>query len=278
MILKTLKATNFRVFNGMHEIDLEPRIKYGRRRPIILFGGLNGSGKTTTLSAVRLALHGKGSLGRNASKRAYEDYLRECVHLPPKGQERPSSCSIELTFDHPNNGLISLYDVRRKWEVVKDKVHESLEISENGKSVSELSYEQCQAFLNELVPIGVADLFFFDGEKIADLAEEEGSTVLQEAINRLMGIDIVHRLRGDLSTYLKEQGLSKQPHDRQKVVSGLEAEHKAKMEECEALKNERTLLDAELHTLCAEIRITERNLDEKGGAWASSRKDRKSVV
>lgn len=55
MILKRLILENHRLFAGHHEFDLEPRIKYGAIRPIILYGGKNAAGKTTFLSAIQLA-------------------------------------------------------------------------------------------------------------------------------------------------------------------------------------------------------------------------------
>ena len=56
MIIKKLVLHNFRVFRGHHEIELTPQ-KRGNEiidRPIVLFGGLNGAGKTSILSAIRL--------------------------------------------------------------------------------------------------------------------------------------------------------------------------------------------------------------------------------
>ena len=51
MIIKSLIVNNFRVFRGVHEIDLAPRSQSDSKTasPIILFGGLNGAGKSTLL-------------------------------------------------------------------------------------------------------------------------------------------------------------------------------------------------------------------------------------
>ena len=45
MFLETLKVCDFRVFEGEHVLELNPQIKWERKRPIVLFGGLNGAGK-----------------------------------------------------------------------------------------------------------------------------------------------------------------------------------------------------------------------------------------
>ncbi len=278
MIIKTVTMTDFRVFQGRHKIDLEPRTIEGRKRPIILFGGLNGAGKTTILSAIRLVLYGPRSLGSKTSRRAYHEYLSESIHVPATIKNRPTSSELELEFEHGDKGIASTFNVIRKWCIDDGKVEEKLEIFKDGNFLAELSYEQCQAFLNELVPVGVADLFFFDGEKIADLAEEEGSAALREAINRLMGVDIIHRLRGDLATYLKDQGLKQLPKDQQKEVKELEKEYQSKLRIYETLRDEKALLEDELHQLVAEIGTTERLLEERGGAWATSRNSEKDKM
>lgn len=77
MILEKLTVKNFRVFGGEHTFDLTPRVIHNKKCPIILFGGLNGAGKTTILNGIRLALYGKQSLGIAVNKKDYADYLEK---------------------------------------------------------------------------------------------------------------------------------------------------------------------------------------------------------
>ena len=64
-----------------------------------------------------------------------------------------------------------------------------------------MTQDECQGFLNELVPVGVSELFFFDGEKIAELAEDDTGGALGDAIRRFLGLDLIERLRNDLRVY-----------------------------------------------------------------------------
>src|SRR5262249_46811246 len=55
MILEQLTVRNFCLYRGEQAFDLSPVVAGGRHRPIVLFGGINGGGKTTLLDAIQLA-------------------------------------------------------------------------------------------------------------------------------------------------------------------------------------------------------------------------------
>ncbi|MBJ6877982.1 DNA sulfur modification protein DndD, partial [Vibrio cholerae] len=95
------------------------------------------------------------------------------------------------------------YKVLRGWQRGKK---DYLQLEKDGVPLSELNYDQCQGFLNGLIPTGIADLFFFDGEKIAELAEDESGLVLKTAVRRLLGLDVIAKLKSDLNIFLKKQG------------------------------------------------------------------------
>ncbi|BBQ54900.1 hypothetical protein WP2S18C03_39810 [Aeromonas veronii] len=204
MIIKKLVLHNFRVFRGHHEIELTPQ-KRGNEiidRPIVLFGGLNGAGKTSILSAIRLALYGRLAFDNLIHNQDYIDQLTVLIHNGVSVSQQPKDASIELVFTYNQGGTESEFTVIRSWNRNKK---DRLKLLQNGVELDELNYEQCQGFLNELIPHGIADLFFFDGEKIASLAEDESGKILQTAVRRLLGLDLIAKLRTDLGIYLKQQ-------------------------------------------------------------------------
>lgn len=271
MIIKKLILENFRVFRGVHEIELAPRPHLGNdshQKPIILFGGLNGAGKTSILTAVRLALYGKNSLGYTISNEDYKNYLQSLIHHEPSGEQSKHGASVTLVFDFNHNGETHEYTIKRSWA---ESQADTLNVFHGDLLKEELSQDQGQGFLNELIPIGVADLFFFDGEKIAELAEDSSGKILRTAVQRLLGLDLIARLQSDLSILLKRSNVKAMPEIAKKQLQELEEKQKKQEYEAEILENEISSLHTTIVSIKKELSQAEQSLSENGGEWAKSR-------
>ena len=53
-------------------------------------------------------------------------------------------------------------------------------------------------FIENILPSGLSNFFFFDGEKIAELAVEKTSTHMKDSIKTLLGISVLDLLKSDL--------------------------------------------------------------------------------
>lgn len=274
MIIDSLSVLDFRVFSGAHDFDLVPKIKRGKNAPIVLFGGLNGGGKTTILSALKLALYGKGVLGSGATVAEYHQYLRECIHRAHNSIAKPTRASVELTFRYAQYGVISSYQLTRDWFVDHTgKVKEGLIISRDGHPLTELSYDQAQAFLNELIPIGVSELFFFDGEKIASLAEETSGDALRESINKLLGLDLIDRLHSDLSVIIRGRSVKKASEDRKQKIAEAERTYNDLNEQLAEVREKLLLMRVNTAEANKNLGSIEANINARGGAWSASRQE-----
>lgn len=201
MILRSLEIENFGLYAGRQVLDLVPRRAPGQPTPVVLFGGRNGAGKTTLLEAVRLALYGRLALGHRIGQSEYEQHLRSRMHNKVGGQSA-ASASVGLEFDYAENGVIHNYRVLRRWSARGDRATETLTLEKDGKPVDSVPRDEWHLFLQELIPPGVSQLFFFDGEKIADIARDDVDEGLAEAVRGLLGIELVGRLRTDLGLFM----------------------------------------------------------------------------
>ncbi|MFA0611342.1 DNA sulfur modification protein DndD [Vibrio sp. 10N.222.49.B4] len=283
MLITKLTLNNFRVFRGVHEIDLRPapaRLSKsgpieGTERPIILFGGLNGAGKTSILTAVRLALFGRQSFSQLLSNGDYVDALSELIHKGVGHGGVQDNASIELEFKYSQNGEENTYKVIRGWKRGKK---DNLCLEKDGIQIPELNYEQCQGFLNELIPTGIADLFFFDGEKIAELAEDESGSVLKTAVRRLLGLDVIAKLKSDLNIFLKKQGAGALSQSLKEEMNSLDEQRIIHERKAEKLRGEADIVDAQIELVSRDILSLENKLSQNGGAWAKTREDEQQKV
>jgi DNA sulfur modification protein DndD len=263
MIIKKLILNNFRVFQGRHEIALMTNSH--ENKPIILFGGLNGSGKTSILLAVRLALYGKMAFKPLARQQEYVEWLSSMIYSNPTHTDNPMQASIELVFTYNQAGVESEFNIIRNWQ---SGSQDTLLLSRNGQPLTELSYEQSQGFLNGLIPSGVADLFFFDGEKIADLAEDETGLILPIAIRRLLGLDLIDKLHHDLIVFLKRHNVDNMDKQYQQQLTILEQEKHSDLTMAQQWCDEAALIKKDIDQLTIKINKQEHLLSTQGGAFA----------
>jgi len=198
MILGQLALENFSVYGGRQNINLAP---CNAERPIVLIGGLNGAGKTSLLIAVKLALFGKRLMQLMGERISYSTFLRHLVH-------RRTSCrsAVELEFFSFSLGHKDVYRIRRAWGVSKDaKAVEEVTVWKNNQKDDALA-SIWDDFIDALLPASISHLFFFDGEKVAEMANEVGtSALLRTGIQALLGVDLLGRLQNDLADLIAKK-------------------------------------------------------------------------
>ena len=197
MIFEQLIIHNFGIYKGRHTIALAPK---SEKKPIILFGGLNGGGKTTFLDALQLTLYGKFARCSNRGNLGYDDYLRETINRHSPAEE---GASLELTFSSYVDGELQTYQVKRFWRSAGKTIKETMEVIHNGQ-LDQVMTDQWYEYVDEFIPLSISSLFFFDGEKIEALADPEGSAdLIRTGITSLLGLDIVDKLGTDLNALLR---------------------------------------------------------------------------
>ena len=272
MRIHTLRLNNFGLFRGMTEFDLLPKVKYNKERPVILIGGKNGAGKTTILEAVRLCLYGPLLLGSRVSAREYEEYLRARVHRDDDALVMNNTASVALEFEHSELGKSHRYTVERSWDVDTKKIKMHLLVQRDGEPIDDLDHAHADDFLRDLIPPGVSQLYFFDGEKIQELAEsDDDDAALSDAIRSLLGLDLVERLSGDLQIYANRLQKLDNIDTLQKELDKVEKEIQEKQDR--HLKTRIALDEAQsrVDDIAKQIAATEARIAKEGGAFADVR-------
>ena len=243
MILNELKVNNFGLYGGEQTLNLAPFGRNGSSKPITLFGGINGGGKTTLLDAVELALYGAQARCSKRSDGNYEQFLHECIH---RGVAPSEGASVGLSFRYTSEGEEHVYELRRSWSLRRKRLREDVVVYKD-QELNRAASDYWNELVQELIPIGLSQLFFFDAEKIRFLAEDEtGDATLGASIKSLLGLDLAERLITDaavLESRLAERSELSAASDE---LQRLQAEFKqheeaalAKKAECAALENDR---------------------------------------
>lgn len=244
MIFNKLTLTNVGNFAGAHDFNLRPLENEASPKPIVLFGGLNGAGKTTIFDAIKLCLYGPEMFG-SITIAKYHEYLRKKIHSSKTTILQSTFASVALEFDYTHQGKVCTYRVVRSWEVKEQKLYELLTVTRDEKPLADVEQESWQDFIKEIIPPGLSQLFFFDGEKIQKMMSGDSSEQLKKSIYALLGLDLVERLQADLRIY-RSKHLRETQHEnyRQKLeeleeqLSAVDADIKKVNDDKAGLQNE----------------------------------------
>lgn len=192
MIIKRLQLHNFGVYAGDNQFVFEGD------RPIVLIGGMNGRGKTTFLEAVLIALYGSNSFAYTESKyKSYAQYLRSFVNKSAEDK----CCSVELEFEIFDRD-VERYVIQRVWDTLKKKTEERIKVYKDGILNGFLT-NNWSLFVENILPSALSSFFFFDGEKIAEMATDNTNNQLKNAIRAMLGITVLDVLDNDITRNIK---------------------------------------------------------------------------
>jgi DNA sulfur modification protein DndD len=271
MILQQLRLRNFCLYRGEQVFLLAPVQRQGKHRPIVLVGGINGGGKTTLFDAIQLALYGPRARCSKRLNLGYEDFLRQSVH---HGVSLAEGAGITLYFRHAVEGQDHLYEVRRSWKVEDGKFRESLSILQDEVFSNSLSTNWPQ-LVEELIPLEISQLFFFDGEKIRSLAEDASNgEALGASIKALLGLDIVERLIADATVMQTRLARQAGTPEQQAQAAALEEQYRDLKAQLATFHEERTSLENRRQRAENELQETEGIFAAAGGRHYNVRKER----
>ncbi len=196
MIFLELILQNFGPYNGRQVINLNPK-SHDYTRPILLLGGMNGGGKTTLMDAIRLALYGHRAQCSTRGNLSYSDFLTQCVNSKSEPNEKTR---VELVFEHIENDKPIKYRIVRTWEKNPKDGKDHLGIlGDDDTWPVEALVNTWDDYIENLLPLGISNLFLFDGEQVKELAEQEvPPPMVVDAIRALLGLELAEKLAVDI--------------------------------------------------------------------------------
>lgn len=190
MKINNIILHNFGSYEGTTNFDTRPC----DGRNIVLIGGKNGAGKTTLFTAMRLCLYGYKSMGYKNPNSFYNRAVVKLVNNTAK-ITKPATAFVTMCVELNNGQGMDSFLLTRKWEL-NESLIETFSVLKNGADLSEDEIADFEKYVVSLIPPELFNLYFFDGEKIADFFMDEGSnTRIKDAFLTLCGYDTFDIMR-----------------------------------------------------------------------------------
>jgi len=255
---------NFGIYKGTHEMCLTDQISY---RNITLIGGLNGRGKTTFHDGILIALYGKQALKYIQEKaRSYDKLLLDHINKHATDDETYVAVSLCL-------GDGTSLRVKRTWTAKGKKVEQQTIVEKDGV-VDKYLGESWSYYIEELLPFGIARFFFFNNEKITQLADDTSFEQIKSSIKSAIGIssiekaiehtdEVIRRKKNALAAFeSSEENVGYQEVERQ--ITDIDARL------AEATK-QANALERKCETLAATLEAKEKEFWSSGGDLSRNR-------
>lgn len=264
MYFTKIELHNFGIYKGHHEMCLSDQIG---NRNITLIGGLNGRGKTTFLDAILLALYGKQALKYvQENVRSYERLLIE--HINKHTTDDFTYVAVSLVLEDG-----TALRVCRKWKLKGKKVDESIVVEKNGV-IDKYLGESWSYYIEEILPFGIARFFFFDNEKIAQLADDDSFEQIKTSIKSAIGVSTIEKAITHIDEVIRRKKDALQAFEKSEVNQGyqeVEAQLKELNAKIEAARREAENLKGNCESIAITIETKEKAFWASGGDLTLSR-------
>ena len=235
--------------------------------PVVLIGGMNGGGKTTILDSVLIALYGSASPSYGESSyTTYGHYLRAMSNA----STYDSVSSILLEFESNEADAVTTIAIERKWDTSLTRIRERIAVRKDGVP-DEFLAKNWDGYIEGIIPRALSRFFFFDGEKIAELAQEDNDSQLKDSIKALMGVTVVETLMKDLGKLSKRLVGAKAGESSLETLDELRQQVSLLEDEIASLDQRITENDDNIAAMTKTLGIMRSDLAAQGGGAIAER-------
>lgn len=264
MYFTKVELHNFGIYKGTHEISLTNQIG---NRNITLVGGLNGRGKTTFHDSILIALYGKQALKYIQEKaRSYDKLLLD--HISKHATDDETYVAVSLCLDDGTS-----LRIKRSWTAKGTKVEQQTIVEKDGV-VDKYLGESWSYYIEEILPFGIARFFFFNNEKITQLADDTSFEQIKSSIKSAIGISTIEKTIAHTDEVIrrKKNALAAFEHSEENVgyqeVEKQIADIDTRLAEVTKQANE---LERKCEALAARLEAKEKEFWSSGGDLSRNR-------
>lgn len=260
MRINKIELCNFGSYEGICAFDLNT----GNKGNIVLIGGKNGAGKTTLFSGIKLCLYGNKFAGFENINSFYRKEVKKYINDTSKFH-LSSKCYVKLYILFSNGQKDDNYELLREWDnnakLLED--FEKFKVKKNGIELTDEELSDFDNYIMNIIPPELFELFFFDGEQIADyFLGENGNLRVKNAFMVLCGYDTFDIMQKNFKRLaFGKKSLSKDG------INYIEAKQQEedKRREWEQQAQIITQIREELETVSSEIKALEKRYKLSGG-------------
>jgi len=240
--------------------------KIGNRN-ITLIGGLNGRGKTTLHDAVLIALYGKQALKYIQEKeKSYDKLLAD--HINNHATDEETFVAVTLVLEDGTE-----IRIKRSWRPKGKRIDQQTVVEKNG-NIDKYLGDNWNYYIEEILPFGIARFFFFNNEKITQLADDSSFEQIKSSIKAAIGVSTIEKTIDHIDEVIrrKEAALkSFETSELNQEYQDVEQEITRIDQRLEEAQREKNKLELHCQKLAVQMEAKENEFWSSGGDLSRNR-------
>lgn len=257
MKINKIELYNIGSYKGKNTITF----KTTKDKNIVLIGGKNGAGKTTLFDSIRLCLYGYKTFGYELFSTVYKQQIEKLISDSAKLNNAEIQAWVKLDIDLEDGQTLSNYVLHRAWSL-SSAAFETFSVQKNSEHLSQDDIEDFNNYLLNIIPPELFNLYFFDGEQIAEYFLSSGSGErFKTAFLTLCGYDNFSIILQNFQRHVRQ----KKTNDTTAIYIETKEKYQALATEISEINLKITSAKQNITDCRSELKSIERDYRKRGG-------------